>query len=312
MTRPAGLITPLLLVLTACGTDGDGDTDATSSGASDSSTTASTTTSSTLSSSTTANATSTTTDTLTTSTAETSDDSADSSSSGGAYVRQHLLLEADFESDEPFVDFSNTQHCCDHSVTQSDAQAHGGAYSFRAEVRADDPSVSSGWRAEIVPSSVSDTGLRWYGWSIYFETPQQDGMWTGSYGGHFVQWHPDNSGGSASLAIWGSDGLWEVRTNPEGDGSADPHGELPITANEWHDVVFRVDWDLGEVTVWIDGEVYLDLEDVDYASGPGQYMKLGMNRWGNGPEGAPEDTWVIYYDDFRIGDELAQLEDVAP
>ena len=147
---------------------------------------------------------------------------------------------------------------------------------------------------------------------MYFEAPQAGGNWTGSYGGHFVQWHPDNSGGSASLSLWGSDGIWDVATNPEGDGSAEHHGSLPITANTWHDVVFRVDWDAGEVTFWLDGDVYVDLTGVDYASGPGQYMKLGMNRWGDGPGGAPEDTWIIYYDDLRIGDDQARFEDVAP
>jgi len=234
------------------------------------------------------------------------------STSEGEHVRQHLLLEAGFEERDPFVSFANDQHCCDHSVTQSTDQARTGSYSFRAEVRADDPAVSAGWRAELVPENVSDTGLRWYGFGIYFETPQTSGDWTGSYGGHFVQWHPDNSGGSASLSLWGSDGIWDVATNPEGDGSADHHGSLPITANTWHDVVFRVDWELGEVTFWLDGDVYVDLTDVDYASGPGQYMKFGMNRWGNGPDGAPEDTWIIYYDDLRIGDDQAQFEDVAP
>lgn len=247
-----------------------------------------------------------------------SESSADASESGsesstGDYVRQHLLLEADFEGADPWAGFSNEQHCCEHSVVQSDEQARTGTHSFRAEVRADDPAVSAGWRAEIVPDGISDTGLRWYGWSIWFDTPAQDGLWPGSYGGHFVQWHPDNSGGSASLSLWGSDGVWDVATNPEGDGDANHNGsELPITAHEWHDVVFRVDWELGEVTFWLDGEIYVDLQDVDYASGPGQYMKFGMNRWGNGPDGAPEDTWIIYYDDLRIGDELAQYEDVAP
>jgi hypothetical protein len=231
---------------------------------------------------------------------------------GGAYVRQNLLLEADFEGADPFGSFENGQHCCDHSVTQSAEQARTGMYSFRAEVRADDPAVSSGYRAEIVPSSVSDTGNRWYGWSMYFETPEAGGNWIGSYGGHFVQWHPDNGTGSASLALWGSDGVWDVATNPEGDGSADHHGSMPITANVWHDVVFHVDWDAGIVEFWVDGELYQSLTSVDYASGPGQYMKFGMNRWGNGPGGAPEDTWVIFYDDLRIGNDEATYADVAP
>jgi hypothetical protein len=233
--------------------------------------------------------------------------------SGGAYVRQNLIFEADFEGDTPFADFANNQHCCAHSVTQSAAQARTGEHSFRAEVRANDPPVSSGWRAEILPNGVNDTGDKWYGFSVYFETPQAGGNWLGSYGGHFVQWHPDNGSGSASLSLWGSDGVWDVATNPEGDSSAQHNGtDLPITANAWHDVVFHVDWDGGVVQFWLDGDLYVDLTNVDYGSGPGQYMKFGMNRWGNGPGGAPQDTWVIYYDDLRIGNGDATYKDVAP
>src|SRR5690242_4761360 len=45
-----------------------------------------------------------------------SESSADASESGsesstGDYVRQHLLLEADFESADPWAGFSNEQHC---------------------------------------------------------------------------------------------------------------------------------------------------------------------------------------------------------
>lgn len=302
----------LVLGISACAADdGAGPADATSSSTSGDPTTTAAPTATT--DATTTAATTTTTADASSSTDSTDATSAGSESSTGEHVREHLLLEADFEGADPWAGFSNEQHCCEHSVVQSDEQARTGTHSFRAEVRADDPAVSSGWRAEIVPDGVSDTGLRWYGFSLWFDTPQQDGRWPGSYGGHFVQWHPENSSGSASLSLWGSDGVWDVATNPEGDGDANHNGsELAITANEWHDVVFRVDWELGEVTFWLDGEIYVDLQDVDYASGPGQYMKFGMNRWGNGPEGAPEDTWVIYYDDLRIGDELAQYEDVAP
>jgi hypothetical protein len=232
---------------------------------------------------------------------------------GGEYVRRHLILEAGFEGADPWAGFSNTQSCCEHSVTQSAEQARSGEHSFRAEVRAGDPAVSSGFRAEIVPVGISDSGNRWYGWSMYFETPQGNGEWLGSYGGHFVQWHPDNSSGSASLSLWGSHGEWDVATNPEGDGDANHNGPFTaITANTWHDVVFHVDWDNGVVQFWLDGELIVDLTNVDYAAGPGQYMKFGMNRWGGGPGGGPEDDWVIFYDDLRVGDDDATYEDIAP
>jgi hypothetical protein len=172
--------------------------------------------------------------------------------------------------------------------------------------------VSSGYRAEILPG-VQDSGDKWYGWSMYFEEPNQGGLWNASWNGHFVQWHPDNGSGSASLALWGG-GQWSVATNPEGDGGADEHiADVDITAGEWHDVVFHVNWDEGIVQFWADGVLLQDLTDIDYASGPGQYMKLGMNKWGS-DGGSPDETWVIYYDDFRIADGAAgaTYEDVAP
>lgn len=232
--------------------------------------------------------------------------------SGGEYVRQNLILEAGFEGSDPFDGF-DMQKCCSHSVTQSDAHARTGASSFRAEVAIGDPSVSSGYRAEVLPQGISDTGEKWYGWSMYFETPASGSNWTGT-NGHFVQWHPDNSSGSASLGLWSYGDNWLVGLNPEGDSSADfVDVGYPIAANTWHDVVMHVDWSGSTVQVWLDGNLEVDVDDADYGGGPGQYFKFGINRWGNGPNGSPnDDDWVIFYDDLRIGDENATYPDVAP
>lgn len=184
------------------------------------------------------------------------------------------------------------------------------------QVRKGDPSVSSGWRAELETPGVSDTGDRWYGWAMKFKTPlSADGLyWKGSYGGHFVQWHPDNGRGSASLSLWGSDGVWDVATNPEGDGTAVHHapGNRKILANVWHKVVFHVNWSTGVVQFWLNDELLVNLTGINYAAGPGQYFKFGMNRWGNGSGGAPTDSWDIQYDALRIGGPSATYADVVP
>lgn len=235
-----------------------------------------------------------------------------STSSGGDYVRQNLIFEADFEGSAPFDDFGDPLACCSSSVTQSSEHARTGTYSFRAVVTEDDQQVSGGYRAEIAPNGDFDTGERWYGWSVYFETPQAGGDWLGSYGGTFAQWDPDATTGAAIVSLSGSDGIWDLATNPTGSSSVEYNGPgHAITANTWHDVVFHIDWTGGLVELWLDGEPELTLTDLDFASGPGQFMRFGMNRWSSGP-GAPEDTWVIFYDDLRIGDENATYQDVAP
>jgi hypothetical protein len=232
---------------------------------------------------------------------------------GGVFLRQHLLLDEGFEGSDPFAAFSIDQACCEHTITASTEQARDGVQSFRAEVRVGDPAVSSGYRAELTLPDFSDVGNKWYGFAVYFEAPTEGSDWIGN-NGHFVQWHPDNSSGSASLGLWSYGDGWRVGLNPEGDSSADFELlDQPILANRWHDVVLHVDWELGVVQFWLNGELEVDTAELDYAGGPGQYMKLGINRWGEGEDGAPtEHDWVIYYDSFRIGDEQASYEDVAP
>lgn len=234
---------------------------------------------------------------------------------GGGHVRQNLLLDEGFEGADPFPEgvFSVGQACCDHTITASTEQAREGSQSFRAEVRVGDPAVSSGYRAELTMPGISDTGDKWYGWSMFFQAPADGGAWDGT-NGHFTQWHPDNGSGSASLGLWSYGDGWLVGLNPEGDGDVELEDlGMPIEVGAWQDVVMHVDWDEGIVEVWVNGVQELAAANVDFASGPGQYMKLGINRWGSGPDGSPaDDDWVIFYDAFRIGSELATYDDVAP
>jgi ribosomal protein L14 len=221
---------------------------------------------------------------------------------------QTLLLQSSFEGSNPFAGFTNNQSCCSYSVTASTAHAHDGTQSYKSEVRVGDPAVSSGWRAELTTPNIQDQGDMWYGFSVYFETPTSGQYWTGSYGGHFIQWHPNNGSGSAELSLWGSDGVWDVCVNPSGSGSVTHQnttasgGQLQkITANVWHDVVFHVNWATsgGMVEVWIDGTLYFTKSNLNWLAGT--YLKFGMNRWGDCSGGAPCDTWTIYYDNIKIG-----------
>lgn len=226
-----------------------------------------------------------------------------------------ILLQTSFEGSNPWTGVSNSQACCSYSVTASTAQAHDGNQSFRAEVRATDPAVSSGYRAELTTPSVTDDGDMWYGWSMYFEK-NGTGNWNPGCCGHMVQWHPENSNGSASLSLWyttqGGSAVWDVATNPSG-GQGVTHqttrydgGALrPIVANQWHDVVFHCNWTTGVIEFYLNGELYFRKTGLNYAGGPGQYFKLGMNRW------TMTNTWVIYYDNLKIGRNVTYA-DVAP
>lgn len=226
-----------------------------------------------------------------------------------------ILLQTSFEGSNPWAGVSNSQACCSYSVTASTAQAHDGNQSFRAEVRASDPAVSSGYRAELTTPSITDQGDMWYGWSMYFEK-NGTGNWNPGCCGHMVQWHPENGNGSASLSLWyttqGGSCVWDVATNPSG-GQGVTHqttrydgGPLtPIVANVWHDVVFHCNWTTGLIEFYLNGQLYYRKTGLNYAGGPGQYFKLGMNRW------TMNNTWIIYYDNLKIGRNVT-YNDVAP
>ncbi|MEI9808618.1 MAG: heparin lyase I family protein [Bacteroidota bacterium] len=253
----------------------------------------------------------------------------------------NLLFDEGFEDCNPWDNWTTGQDAGHAwSRQQSGTHANEGTHSFRAEVRSGcDGFVSSGYRSEILPAGMTDEGERWYGFSIYFDEPYSSGNWTGSYGGHFIQWHPDNGSGSASLALWGSEGEWDLVTNPEGNSNTRHHHTgTPITRG-WHHFVIYVDWSstAGKVKVWIDGSVVFDLVHNTHSSwygpsgtesgGPelldwneeGRYLKFGINRWGecstpscpSGSQG-PCDIWILYYDNLRIGDASADYNDVAP
>lgn len=218
-----------------------------------------------------------------------------------------ILFQSNFEGTNPFAGWSNMQSCCSHSVTASTLHPREGSQSFRSEVRTNDPAVSSGYRAELTLPNISDQGDMWYGWSMYFEgnnTGQT--AWTGQYG-VTTQWHPANSSGSAELAIYADDGVFDITVNPSGGagGTHQTSGLQPIVANRWYDIVFHVNWAStgGSVQVWIDGNLYFSRTGLAWT--PGAYFKMGMNRW------LMTNTWVVFYDNVKIGRNVT-YNDVAP
>jgi hypothetical protein len=217
-----------------------------------------------------------------------------------------VLFNSSFEGSNPFQGATNNQSCCSHSVTASTAQAHHGTQSFRAEVRANDPAVSSGYRAELTFPNIPDQGDMWYGWSMFFEPNNSANTdWTGCCG-HVVQWHPSSSSGGAVLDLRADGGRFDFCVNPAGGGSTthQPGTLQDIVPNRWYDIVMHVNWAAsgGLLEVWLDGVLYYR-RNVDWTSG--RYFKFGMNRWNM------SNTWTIYYDNLKIGRNVT-YNDVAP
>ncbi len=194
-----------------------------------------------------------------------------------------LLLQSDFSNG--FAGFTTYQI---GRGTVSSSPTNSSNKAFRAEVRAGDAAISSGYRSELVPSNLSDNGDMWYGYNVYYQTLGQGG------GGHSVQWHPGNSTGSATLGLYTDYGKFNVVRSLAG-GNYYQNGSKAIVLNKWYSLVWHIKWSTGSdglIELWIDGEKYYSYSGKTMES-YGVYWKLGMNRW------AFNNDWVIFYDNVK-------------
>lgn len=155
-------------------------------------------------------------------------------------------------------------------------------------------SVSQGWRGEI-QKEVSDTPVDggidfWINFQNYKQT---------NWGGHCVQAHPagSNSGGSASVAIYFTEGVFSLMRNLGGSNFFT--GTKKIESNKWYFIRLFVKWSTGTdglISLYIDDMVnpYVTYKGRTQADNSLPYWKCGQNNWG-GSQGIP-----ILYDDFRI------------
>lgn len=204
----------------------------------------------------------------------------------------------------------NQQHCCDYSVTQSQARFTDGSNSLRIEVRATDPQTSSAIRSEITQGGDPVGSERWYGFRLYLENWVKDDA-----GEHVFQWHPENSRGTATAALWTSTGRYIFQTNLGGN-SASVYTDLgPILSNQWVSWVIHVKWAVdnsGILQVWKNGVLVIDRPDTPTSPSEGTFFKLGINKFGWGIQPSTSTNRVLYFDEVRIGDEEATYADVQP
>jgi len=238
-----------------------------------------------------------------TSTTSTSSESTEENSNtfSASATRVGLLMDGGFEGSTPFAGMSITQTATSYGITATTEQANEGTKSFKSVVKKTDPSISGGYRSEITFPGITDQGEKWYGYSTYFESIPLGG-------GHVVQWHPNNSTGSATLSLWTGDGKFMVVRNPSGTNvNTYQSNTQTIVAKRWYDIVWHVKWSSssdGLIEMWIDGVKYFSYTGVTAQTGV--YFKLGQNLWVRNNDG------IIYYDNIRIGGSGSTYNDVAP
>lgn len=170
----------------------------------------------------------------------------------------------------------------------ADDPTQPGNKTFKAIVLKGGENISNGYRSELT-LPIGDTGEMWYSYRQYFQTLGQGG------GGHSVQWHPGNSTGSATLALYTDYGKFNVVRNLKGLNYYQ-NGGKSIELKKWYNITWRVKWSTGSdglVELYIDGEKYYTYSGPTMGS-DGVYFKFGINRW------AFTNDWVIFYDDLKV------------
>jgi hypothetical protein len=222
--------------------------------------------------------------------------------------RQHLIMTSTFEGANYLAGWYNSQHCCSYSVQQTAEQIKAGSNALRFEVKSTDPPTSGSIRSEISLDGDPLNQERWYGFSVYLKD------WVDDDAGETVfQWVPDNTSGSASMALLASGGTFTYATN--NGGSNNLYTDLgPVTSNKWIDFVIRVKWATdtsGLLQLWMNGNLVINRSGVKTTSAV-SYFKAGINKFGWSNQSSSVTQRVLYFDEVRVGNANATYNDVAP
>lgn len=224
--------------------------------------------------------------------------------------RQNMILESTFESVSYLSGWYNNQHCCNYSVQQTAEQVKAGSNALRIEVRSTDASTSGAIRSEITLDSDPLNLDRWYGFSLYLKDWADDDA-----GEHVFQWHPDNSNGSAAMALLTTGGRFTYATNNNGTTSNNEYVDIgPVISNQWIDFVIHIRWatdTTGLLQVWMNGNQVINRSAVKTAAVT-SYFKLGINKFGWGTQTSAVTQRILYFDEVRVGNASANYNDVAP
>lgn len=219
-----------------------------------------------------------------------------------------LLTVADFETGD--LTQIRSQKAAEDSVTLVMEPVRAGKHAAKMLLRASDPEVSRGQRAEFSDNRTKilmDTDY-WYGLSLFlpdeFVPPVKKNA-------VLFQWHTQQGGPSPVLAIRVQGNEWVITAQPT-TGKKRTLKRLPLEKGRWTDWVVHARWastPTGYWTIWKDGVEVVSEKDIitQYPEKLGPYAKFG--QYHSVDETAQN---VIYVDEYRVGGPGSSYEEVAP
>lgn len=238
----------------------------------------------------------------------------------------NLILTSDFENDTDFKAW-NKEACRSNSIQLSNVVARKGQTAARFELTKNDILDFDGFtRAEIRRTNETD-GERWYGFSNFLPADYT----ADPLAEMIAQWHdvPDFILGESwrsppiSFQIikdhYYVNCLWSasvINTDLTKDG--EQKTDLgPVDKNKWNDWVFHIKFSYksdGIIEVWKNKtKIFTYNGPNSYNDRSYPYFKIGVYKWGwNGwAIFSPESKRVLYYDEVRIGNSNASMEEVS-
>ncbi len=237
-----------------------------------------------------------------------------------AHVRKNLLFDFNSENTNALTSLGNglttwasLHKCCNYSIQRSSTYARVGSYSTRYELNKTDAIVDASKRTESMRYSKAETNPyveRWYAASYFLPSDYVNDAAAECP----TQW-PTTQTFYPPLALWTQNGQWKLVQFGNAVTVLSNYDK-----NKWTDFVFHVKWSSGStglLEVWKNGTKILTKtgKNIDAGLTYGVYFKTGIYKWPwNSTAGNTSTTSkrVLYIDDVRVGNELANYYDVRP
>ena len=214
---------------------------------------------------------------------------------------------ADFETGD--VSQLPTQKALSDSISIVSSPVRAGKHAAKTLLRASDPEVSRGQRAEFSDGKkitlVEMEKDYWYGLSIFL--PED---FTAPTKSDAVLFHTQAGGPSPVLAIRAKAGEWVITTNATEKRRT--LAKLPLVKERWTDWVVHVRWSAekkGFWTIWKDGVEVVKETDIitQFPEALGPYAKFGQyHSVGEVPQN------VVYFDEYRVAGPEGSFDVVSP
>ncbi|MBW3546228.1 MAG: polysaccharide lyase [Bacteroidetes bacterium] len=218
-----------------------------------------------------------------------------------------IIYEETFEGDKPLATAHSIEIGADHSLTFVTDPVFKGAHAARFELRETDPFVKTGKRAEVtlIKGYNLPGNEMWYSFAAYFPA---EGFAYDRKQEIISQWYQK---GTPATALRVEDDQFMLHTG----NLPDTRKKLDlgkVTKDSWHQFVFHIIHSYeadGLIEVWHNGSKVLSHTGGNmYNNGIMPKWKVGIYKSSFKHHTSDVDHRVVFFDDIRVGSELASYE----